>query len=176
MTSRTGVSGPLPWPTPRMAMSRSVIMPTSLSFSPTGIAPASISAMTFATSRMLCPGVATRTSRVIASLTLMGSPFVRVLLRRPEQKIDRADDGRNRHCNAAAHRRRRGGDDERGLLRRERFRGCDAEEKRERDQDPAAQVGHQDPPHRAVIGKRPLARRPRSARRILEERERIEVE
>ena len=36
------------------------------------IAPASISAIIFATSRMLCPGLATRTSRVIASLTLIG--------------------------------------------------------------------------------------------------------
>src|SRR2546423_1187194 len=88
-----------------MAMSRSVIMPTSLSFSPTGIAPASISAMIFATSRMDCAGVATRTSRVIASLTRIVFLLegLRVIYPRTEQEIDRADDGADGHCNTAAH-------------------------------------------------------------------------
>jgi hypothetical protein len=56
-------------------MSRSVIMPISRSFSPTGIAPASISAIILAQSRMLLPGVQTRTSRDIASLTRMDISF-----------------------------------------------------------------------------------------------------
>src|SRR5439155_8744783 len=74
ITSRTGVSGPFPCATARTAMSRSVIIPTRRSFSPTGRLPASISAISRATSRIVCPGVATRTSRVIASHTFMIHP------------------------------------------------------------------------------------------------------
>src|SRR5215213_2342420 len=115
-----------------MAMSRSVIIPTSLSFSPTGIEPASISAMILATSRMLWPGVATRTSRVIASLTRMGSLLSSFgLPGRSEQEIDRGDDCRDGDCNTAAHRRGCRGDDERRLLCRERLGGRDAQEKRQ---------------------------------------------
>src|SRR3954452_19187452 len=50
-------------------MSRSVTMPTSRSFWPTSSAPASISAMARATSRMLSSGLATRGLRVILSQT-----------------------------------------------------------------------------------------------------------
>src|SRR5215208_3536853 len=112
-----------------MAISRSVIIPTSLSFSPTGIEPASISSMIFATSRMLCPGLATRTSRVIASLTRMGSLLSWFgLPGSTEQEIDRGDDRRHRDCNTAAHGGRSGGDDEGRLLGRERLGRRDAQE------------------------------------------------
>src|SRR5438874_10897624 len=118
-----------------MAMSRSVIMPTRRSLSPTGIAPASISAMIFATSRMLCPGLATRTSRVIASLTRIGSPSVGLLPPGTKQEIDRHGDRANRHCNRAAHGERGRGNDEDALLRRSGFGGRDGEEQRCRDEE-----------------------------------------
>ena len=72
MMSRTFVVASLPSATARTAMSRSVMTPTRRSFSPTGSAPASISAMIRAASRIDSLGFATRTSRVIASLTFMG--------------------------------------------------------------------------------------------------------
>ncbi len=65
IASRTLVSGGLPRATTRMAISLSVIMPTRRSFSPTGKAPTLESAIIYATSQMLCSGLATRTPRVI---------------------------------------------------------------------------------------------------------------
>src|SRR5262245_1803228 len=53
ITSRTLVFGLKPLATARTAMSRSVIMPTSRSFSPTGSTPASIAAIILAASWML---------------------------------------------------------------------------------------------------------------------------
>src|SRR3954468_23066434 len=81
-------------------MSRSVIMPTRRSFSPTGTEPALISSMIFATSQIDCPGVATRTSRVIASLTRMGPPSCGHYPSAPKQDVDRAvyEPERRRHC------------------------------------------------------------------------------
>src|SRR5437660_11297604 len=108
-----------------MAMSRSVIIPTRRSLSPTGIAPASISAMIFATSRMLCPGLATRTSRVIASLTRIGSPSLGLFPLGSEQEINRSDEQGNCHCNAGADRESGGRDDENLGLGGERLRGRD---------------------------------------------------
>src|SRR5262249_15588486 len=71
ITSRTRVCGPLPSATPRTAMSRSVIMPTSLSLSPTGNRPASISRIMRAASWMVWSGPGILTSRVMHSLTFM---------------------------------------------------------------------------------------------------------
>src|SRR5262249_15952308 len=71
MISRIGVCGPLSAPMARMAMSRSVIMPTSRSSSPTGNTPASICAIRRAASRIDWLGLAILTSLVIASLTCM---------------------------------------------------------------------------------------------------------
>src|SRR5688500_16978767 len=146
ITSRTGVSGPLPTATARIAISRSVIMPTSRSFSPTGIEPASISAMIFATSRMLCPGLATRTSRVIASLTRMVY-LLGGLHPTTEQEIDRNRDGGHRRRDAAADRKRRGGNREHRLLRGRSFGGRNEQRERRGDDDPAADVCHQHPAH-----------------------------
>jgi len=53
MISWIGVCGPLSAPIARMAMSRSAIMPTNLSFSPTGSTPASICAIRRAASRIV---------------------------------------------------------------------------------------------------------------------------
>src|SRR5437868_7945947 len=78
MTSRTFVVGSLPSATARTAISRSVITPTRRSFSPTGSEPALISAITRAASRIVSLGFATRTSRVIASLTFIDCSFSRV--------------------------------------------------------------------------------------------------
>src|SRR5882757_825995 len=71
MTWRTGVDGPLFSATARTAMSRSVMMPTSRSFSATGSAPTSMSHIARAASRMVWSGCATNTSRLMASLTRM---------------------------------------------------------------------------------------------------------
>src|SRR6266542_2517717 len=71
MTSRIFVSGDRPCATARTVMSRSVIMPTSRSFSPTGNAPASMSAIKHAASQTLCSGLAMQTSFVITSRTFM---------------------------------------------------------------------------------------------------------
>src|ERR1700692_2746622 len=57
-----------------MTISRSVILPTNRSFSPTGSAPASISAMMLAASRMVFSGLNRCTSRVIILLTFMDLP------------------------------------------------------------------------------------------------------
>src|SRR5881396_2785586 len=108
-------------------MSRSVIIPTRRSLSPTGIAPASISAMIFATSRMLCPGLATRTSRVIASLTRIGSPSLGLFPLCTEQEIDRERQKRDGDCNAGANRDGGRWDDEDLRLRGQRLRRRDAE-------------------------------------------------
>ena len=76
--------GGLPSATARTAISRSVIMPTRRSFSPTGRLPASIFAIICAASRMLCVGLATMTSQLIASQTfIVGPPLVCGLLGRP---------------------------------------------------------------------------------------------
>src|SRR5688572_13473679 len=75
MISPIGVSGDLPTATARTAISRSVIIPTSRSFSLTGSAPASISAIMRAAWRMVSPGLAMRTSCVMASLTFMAQSF-----------------------------------------------------------------------------------------------------
>src|SRR5258708_11412677 len=77
MTSLTGVLGPLPSAIARTAMSRSVIMPTRWSSSPTGSRPASIASIIRATSSMVWSGRATQTSRVMASLTRMLSSFLK---------------------------------------------------------------------------------------------------
>src|SRR5262249_13935073 len=155
MTSRTGVSGPLPSATARIAMSRSVIIPTRRSLSPTGMLPASISAMILATSRMLWPGLATRTSRVIASLTRIGSPCsLGLILLTTEQEIDRADQEGDCNCNARPDSESRRRDDENFRLRGERFGRRDGEEQARRDQDPAPDIGHQHPAHGAVVRKR----------------------
>src|SRR5205823_14995314 len=73
MMSRTFVVGALPSATARTAISRSVMTPISRSFSPTGSEPALISAIIRAASRIVSLGFATRTSRVIASLTFIAS-------------------------------------------------------------------------------------------------------
>src|SRR6476659_10298264 len=85
-----------------MAMSRSVIMPTRRSLSPTGMEPAVISSMIFATSRIDCPGLATRTSRVIASLTRMGSPCLGLFPPCTKQDVDRNRDHGDGNGNARA--------------------------------------------------------------------------
>src|ERR671915_1114072 len=150
ITSRTGVSGPLPWATARIAMSRSVIMPIRRSFSPTGMEPASISAIIFATSRMLWPGVATRTWRVIASLTRIKASCG---LSRSwtEQEIDRHGDREHRHGNAAADRDCRHRYRKHRLLRRRRLGRRDEQREGGRDHDPAADVRNEYPAHRTVI-------------------------
>src|SRR5438093_4334094 len=76
MISLTGVSAGKPSATARTAISRSVIMPTSRSFSATGSAPASSSAINCAASRIVCSGLATRTSLVIACFTFIALPPV----------------------------------------------------------------------------------------------------
>src|SRR6266498_836067 len=57
IASRTFASGPLPSATPRIAMSRSVSMPTSLSFSATGSSPASIFFIRAAAPRSVSSGL-----------------------------------------------------------------------------------------------------------------------
>src|SRR5205807_2093143 len=123
-----------------MAMSRSVIMPTRRSFSPTGIAPASISAMIFATSRMLCPGLAIRTSRVIASLTRIGSPSLGLVPLSPKQEIDRKCQHGNSHCNTRSDGEGGRRDEEEFRLRGERFGRRDGEEQARGNHHPAADV------------------------------------
>src|SRR6478609_12110640 len=71
ISSRTGVSGPLPLAMPRTAISRSVIMPISRSPSVTGIEPASALSMKFAASWTGWSGRTVCTSRVITSLIFM---------------------------------------------------------------------------------------------------------
>lgn len=68
---RTDVFGSLPAATTRMAISRSVIIPTSPSFSPIGNASASISAMIRAAVWIVSDGLTTRTSVLMISLTFM---------------------------------------------------------------------------------------------------------
>src|SRR5687768_15716382 len=75
MTSPTGVSHGRSFATARIAMSRSVIMPTRRSSSPTGRTPASHSAIMRAASAIVWSGRATTTSVVIASLTFMAAPL-----------------------------------------------------------------------------------------------------
>src|SRR2546422_645816 len=176
MISRTGVSGPLPAPTARMAMSRSVIMPMSRSFSPTGMEPASISSMIFATSRMLWPGVHTRTSRVIASLTRIG-PSLRGLIAPGDskQEISRRDAEGDDCRNAKTHRDRGRNDDERRLSREGLGRG-DAQEQRRGDQQPAAEIRHQQPAHGPVVRKIALAHHGGASRGVLEEGKGVQIE
>ncbi len=76
IASATRLSGPQWRATARTAMSRSVIMPTSRSPSPTGSAPTSCSAIRRAASQMLWSGLTIRTSRVIASRTFMASTSI----------------------------------------------------------------------------------------------------
>src|SRR4051812_28675495 len=71
ITSRTLVSADLPAATARMAMSRSVIIPTSRSFSPTGSDPQSSFAIRHAASRIDWSGLVTWTSLLITWLTCM---------------------------------------------------------------------------------------------------------
>src|SRR6185436_15772127 len=175
MTSRTGVSGPLPSATARIAMSRSVIMPTSRSPSPTGTAPASMSAMIFATSRMLCPGLAMRTSRVIASLTRMETSLLWVVPA-SKQEIDRYRDGGHGNRDAASDRQRRRGDRGDALLRSSGFHGRNEQGQRGGNRHPAPDVGQQHPAHRAVVAERVFSRARRSAGGVLEQRERIEID
>src|SRR5947207_6080350 len=73
ITSRTLAVGPLPSATPRIAMSRSVIMPTRRSWSPTGSAPASRLAIMRAACCTVSSGFATHTSCVMASLTFIST-------------------------------------------------------------------------------------------------------
>src|SRR6266516_794315 len=78
IASRTLVSGPLPSATPRIAMSRSVIMPTSLSFSVTGSNPAmktlgSILVLTAALTAM--PALADSVSTTDKPIVLAGGRF-----------------------------------------------------------------------------------------------------
>src|SRR6185295_9726816 len=157
-------------------MSRSVIMPTRRSFSPTGIAPALISSMIFATSRMLCPGAATRTSRVIASLTRIFRSFPGLLPPGTEQEINRHRERGYRDSNTRADRERGRRKDEERRLRGERLGRRHGEEQHRRDQRPAPDVGHEHPAHGAVVGARALAREPRPAGGVLEEQEWVEVE
>src|SRR5688572_9574314 len=133
-----------------MAMSRSVIMPTRRSFSCTGIAPASISSMTFATSRMLWPGLAKRTSRLIASLTRIEPSLVVGATRITKQEIERGGEGSDGQCHAASDRDRGRQDDEKRALRRERLGGNDPQGQQRRDQRPPLQVGDEHPAHRPV--------------------------
>jgi hypothetical protein len=80
ITRLTCVSGPWPFATARTAMSRSVIIPISLSLSATGSEPMSQSSISAAASWIDWLGWISITSRVIASLTFMGSPFRRCRL------------------------------------------------------------------------------------------------
>src|SRR5690348_7513296 len=64
-------SGAMPWATARTAISRSVIMPTRRSFSPSGSAPAPISFMMRAAVSIVSSGDTSSTSRVITSLTFI---------------------------------------------------------------------------------------------------------
>ncbi|MNJ71922.1 hypothetical protein D3C77_685190 [compost metagenome] len=73
---RTGVSAPSPWATARMAMSRSVTMPTRRSPSLTSKAPLSMRAIRSAASRMLCSGVMVCAWRVMTSRIFMESSTV----------------------------------------------------------------------------------------------------
>src|SRR5438105_10654639 len=79
-------------------MSRSVIMPTRRSSWPTGIAPASSCAMLQAASQMLSSGLATRTSRLMASLTRMNASFVSIQVTGAIDMPVRAD--RSESCSA----------------------------------------------------------------------------
>src|SRR6266480_2147184 len=74
IASRTFASGPLPSATPRIAMSRSVIMPTSLSFSVTGSSPASIFFIKAAALRMVSSGLTSCTSLFITPLIFIACP------------------------------------------------------------------------------------------------------
>src|SRR5829696_4400666 len=81
ITSLTDVLGPLPSAMARTAMSRSVMVPTSRSSSPTGSRPASIASIMRATSSIVWSGRAMQTSRVMISLTFMVSSWVAVRAR-----------------------------------------------------------------------------------------------
>src|SRR5256886_14025947 len=74
IASRTFASGPLPSATPRIAMSRSVIMPTSLSFSVTGNRPASIFFIKAAALRMVSSGLISCTSLLMTLLIFIACP------------------------------------------------------------------------------------------------------
>src|SRR5260370_16012662 len=76
MTCSTCVAGPLPSPTARTAMSRSVIMPTRRSPAPTGRSPTSIAAIIRAASSTVWSGRTTQTSCVIACLAFMAFSLV----------------------------------------------------------------------------------------------------
>src|SRR5215211_1733605 len=100
MISCTLVCGLLPDATARIAMSRSVNIPTSRSPSPTGRAPASISAISRAASAIVCCGLASRTFAVIASLTRMESSIGLAFSSRSASALDYS---RGRlHCASAA--------------------------------------------------------------------------
>ena len=74
ISSRTGVSGPRPSATPRTAMSRSVMMPITLSPSQTGIEPASARSMKPAASRAVWSALTVCTSVVMTSLIFFTEP------------------------------------------------------------------------------------------------------
>src|SRR5690606_21596345 len=84
MISPTRASGPQPSPTPRMAMSRSVIMPTRRSSLPTGRTPASICAIICAARSIVSSGETTRTS-----LDMHWPIFITCLLCRPRPALMR---------------------------------------------------------------------------------------
>src|SRR6266699_6984877 len=74
IASRTFASGPLPSATPRIAMSRSVIIPTSLSFSVTGNRPASIFFIKAAALRIVSSGLISCTSLLMTLLIFIACP------------------------------------------------------------------------------------------------------
>src|SRR6266699_2450905 len=74
IASRTFASGPLPSATPRIAMSRSVIMPTSLSFSVTGNRPASIFFIKAAALRIVSSCLISCTSLLMTLLIFIACP------------------------------------------------------------------------------------------------------
>src|SRR3954469_11096205 len=84
--SRTLVSADLPAATARIAMSRSVIIPTSRSFSPTGSDPQSSFAIRHAASRMDWSGLVTLTSLLITWLTCMGFLLLWLLKHRLDKR------------------------------------------------------------------------------------------
>src|SRR6266536_2944072 len=65
ITSRTLAFGPLPRPMPRIVMSRSVIMPTSLSSCATGSTPVSLCFISAAACRSVPAGLISRTLRLM---------------------------------------------------------------------------------------------------------------
>src|SRR5262245_27885481 len=102
MTSKTGVLGPLPAAMPRTTISRSVIMPTIRSGSPTGMNPMSLAAIMRATSPRVSRGLARMTSRLMTSLICM------MLLQLSVNGPDRRQPGDGR--SVAPSRRARSGD------------------------------------------------------------------